>query len=113
MSSATNEAAPIYSTLGGDPDLGELVEMYVDEMPERIASLEQAFSNGDQESLQSLKRAAHQLKGAGESYGFSQLTPLAAAVEYSVRDGEPEEAIFNSLKELVAVCKRVRSGIPE
>jgi len=100
MSSATNETAPIYSTLGGDPDLGELVEMYVDEMPERIASLEQAFSSGDQESLQ---RAAHQLKGAGESYGFCQLTPLAAAVEYSVRDGEPEEAILKSLKELVDV----------
>ena len=109
MSSITNEADPIFSSLGGDPDLGELVEMYVDEMPERIASLEQAFSSGDRESLQ---RAAHQLKGAGESYGFSQLTPLAAAVEYSVRDGEPEEAVLKSLNELVDVCKRVRSGVP-
>jgi len=109
MSSATNEKSPIYSTLGGDPDLGELVEMYVDEMPERIAAFEQAFSSGDQESLQ---RAAHQLKGAGESYGFSQLTPVAAAVEYSVRDGDPEEDILKLLNELVDVCKRVRSGEP-
>ena len=109
MPATTNEKTPIYSSLGGDPDLGELVEMYVDEMPERIASLEQAFSSGDRESLQ---RAAHQLKGAGESYGFSQLTPLAATVEYSVRDGDPEEAIQKSLEELVGVCRRVRSGEP-
>lgn len=107
MPSAIEEKTPIYSSLGTDPDLGELVEMYVDEMPERIASLEQAFSSGDRESLQ---RAAHQLKGAGESYGFSQLTPLAAAVEYSARDGDPEEAIKKSLEELVDVCSRVRSG---
>jgi len=110
MTPVAKEKTPIYSILGADPDLGELVEMYVDEMPERISLLEQAFSSGDRESLQ---RAAHQLKGAGESYGFSQLTPLAAAVEYSARDGDPEEAIREALEGLVDVCKRVRSGEPE
>ncbi len=109
MSSLTNEAAPVYSALGSDPDLGELVEFYVEEMPERVAALEEAFSSGDRESLQ---RAAHQMKGAGESYGFSQLTPLASALEFSVCDGEPEEAILTSLKALVDVCKRVRAGEP-
>ena len=109
MTSATNENTAIYSTLGGDPDLGELVEMYVDEMPDRIAALEQAFSSGDQEALQ---RAAHQMKGAGQSYGFDQLTPLAAAVEYSVRDSEPEENIRKVLQELVDVCQQVRAGEP-
>jgi len=110
MTSATNEKTPLYSTLGGDPDLAELVEMYVDEMPDRIAALEQAFFSDDQELL---LRAAHQMKGAGESYGFKQLTPLAAALEYSVRDGEEEAAIRNSLEELVDVCRRVRSGEPD
>ena len=110
MTSATNEKTPIYSALGRDPDLAELVEMYVDEMPDRIATLEQAFLSDDQELLQ---RTAHQMKGAGESYGFKQLTPLAAALECSVRDGDEETAIRNSLEELVDVCRRVRSGEPD
>ena len=29
----------IYSSLGTDPDLGELVEMFVDEMPDRVSTL--------------------------------------------------------------------------
>lgn len=98
-----------YSTFGADPDLGELVEMYVDDMPDRIAAMEQSFSSGDLETLQ---RTAHQMKGAGESYGFAQLTLLAAAVEYSVEGGGPEESIQQKLHELVDVCKRVRAGMP-
>lgn len=106
---SSSEIDAIYSTLGGDPELGELVEMYVDEMPERIATFEQAFSSDDQEALQ---RAAHQMKGAGQSYGFDQLTPLAAAVEYAVRDGEPKEKILKLVEELIGVCHRVRAGQP-
>ncbi len=110
MTLTTNEKSAVYSTLGDDPDLGELVEMYVDEMPERIAALEEAFQSSDQESLQ---RAAHQLKGAGQSYGFDPLTPLAAAVEYAARDKEPEENIRKVLDELLDVCSRVRAGVPD
>ena len=109
MTSATNEKGAVYSTLGDDPDLGELVEMYVDEMPERIATLEEAFESGDRELLQ---RSAHQLKGAGQSYGFDPITPLAAAVEYAIRDEEPEENIRKALDELLDVCGRVRAGTP-
>jgi len=57
--------------------MGELVEMFVDEMPERIALLGEALASGDRESLE---RTAHQMKGSAGSYGFDQLTPYAAAV---------------------------------
>ena len=107
MSVAENSA--IYSSLGGDPDLGELVEMFVEEVPDRIATLNEAFSSKDLEGLQ---RTAHQMKGAGQSYGFDILTPLAAALEYAVRDNEPEEAILKTLDALIDACQRVCAGEP-
>jgi len=97
----------IFSDFGGDIDMGELVEMFVDEMPERIALLGETLASGDMESL---KRTAHQMKGAVGSYGFDQLTPYAAAVESSVRDGQPEEQIRQAVGELIDLCQRCRAG---
>ena len=110
MSATQQNAEFIYSDLGTDPDFGELVEMYVEEMPDRVATLQQAHAAADTELLQ---RTAHQLKGASGSYGFPMLTPYAAALEYAVRDDEPEEAILKALNELIDVCGRLRSGAPQ
>ncbi len=80
----------IYSLLGGDPDLGDIVEMFVDEMPGRTATLLDQLNAGDWEGLQ---RTAHQLKGAAGSYGFGPILRSAAQVENAVRDGEPAERV--------------------
>ena len=109
MMSSMPETTAIHSTMGADPDFAGLVEMYVDEMPGRIEVLEQAFKGGNMEDL---CRIAHQVKGAAGSYGFDPLTPLAAALETSVRDGEPEEAILKNLQDLLGACRQVRTGSP-
>jgi HPt (histidine-containing phosphotransfer) domain-containing protein len=108
MALAAHNSA-IYSSLGADPDLGELVALFVEEMPERISRLQQALTKGDREDLY---HAAHQLKGAAGSYGFGQLTPLAAAVERAARDNEPEGALRKALQELISLCQQVRAGMP-
>jgi HPt (histidine-containing phosphotransfer) domain-containing protein len=110
MTSATQNTT-IHSSMADDPDFGELVDMYVDEMPDRITALEEAFDSGDMEVL---RRAAHQMKGAAGSYGFDQLTPYAAAaaVEAQAHDGEPEENIQKTVQELLDICRLVRAGTP-
>ena len=110
MDPTTLQPDVIYSELGADPDMGELVEMYVDEIPDRISTLRQAHASGDAALLQ---RTAHQIKGASGSYGFTQLTPFAAKLEYAVRDGEPEERIVQALDALVAMCGKLRAGTPD
>jgi len=110
MTSATPGYETIHSSMADDPDYGELVVLYVDEMPDRIAALEQAFDSGNMEDL---RRAAHQMKDAAGSYGFDQLTPLAAAVECTVRNGELEDNIQKTLRDLIDLCRRVRAGAPE
>jgi HPt (histidine-containing phosphotransfer) domain-containing protein len=110
MTSSIQDIAPIYSSFGGDPLLGEIVELYVAEMPDRVAALERAFSLSDNEAL---RRSAHQMKGAAGSYGFDSLTEFAAKLEAAVRDGRPREQIQQALHELTERCRRIRGGTAE
>lgn len=96
-------ATLLHSSLAGDPDLQDLVEMFVEEMPERAAALETGFGQG----AEALGRVAHQIKGAAGSYGFDQLTEPARHLESCCREGAAEEAIRTSLDELLALCRRV------
>jgi HPt (histidine-containing phosphotransfer) domain-containing protein len=100
---------PVYSHLAADPDLGELVEIFVEEMPERINALETQARGCD---WQGLTRTAHQLKGAAGSYGFTALTPCAAKLESVARAGRQEDEILASLRELLDLCRGVRAGTP-
>ena len=107
---STGISEPLYSRLGGDKDLGDIVTMFVDEMPDRLATLTATLETGD---LESVGRTAHQLKGAAGSYGFDEITPFAAQLEAAVRDGGTEEAIRQAADELIGICQRVRDGAPQ
>jgi histidine phosphotransfer protein HptB len=109
MTQVYTDAECIYSRLGSDPDLGDLVGMFVEELPQRVAALLDHLSKRDWESLQ---RGAHQMKGAAGSYGFDAVSPAAGRVESAVRKGEPEEQIRQSVAELASLCGRVRCGQP-
>lgn len=102
-------SAFVYSDLAADPDLNELVEMFVQEMPDRINALETQARSGD---WQQLTRTAHQIKGAAGSYGFKAITPYAARLEDAARRGCPEHEILAALGELLGLCRRVRCGLP-
>ncbi len=42
---------PLYSTLGGDPDLGDLVTLFVEEMPDRVANILDLLDRSEWEEL--------------------------------------------------------------
>ncbi|HZZ74005.1 MAG TPA: Hpt domain-containing protein [Pirellulales bacterium] len=102
--------APLYSTLAADPDLGELVEMFVGEMPDRARCLAGLWAAGE---LDALQMAAHQLKGSAGGYGFPQLTASAARLEGSLREQAAPEILRDRTNELVALCGRARAGTGE
>ncbi len=110
MNELCGQNTPVYSTFGDDPDLGELVEMFVEEMPDRVENL---ISQFDARNWGDLGRAAHQMKGAAGSYGFDVLTPCAARLEALVRGNEPEDQIKQGLDALTELCNRVRPGVGE
>src|SRR5688572_15548891 len=98
-----------YSTLADDPDLAEIVELFVAELPHRLAHVCEALEAGD---LAGVARIAHQIKGAGGSHGFAQLTPVAAQLERVAKGGAPLEAVRMAVDDLVVACGKVRSGLP-
>ena len=97
----------VYSSLAADPELGEIVGMFVEEMPGRVATL---LGHLDKKDWDRLRQSAHQLKGAAGSYGFAAISPCAGRLEGVIRDGEPEERIREAVNELVDLCGRVRCG---
>ncbi len=99
----------LYSSLATDPVLGEIVEMFVDEMPSKIGNLLALADAGDWGSL---GRTAHQLKGAFGSHGFGQITSNAFRLETAARDGGSPDEILDALNELVEMCRCVRAGTP-
>lgn len=109
VSSVASLPEQLYSCFGDDPDLGEIVTMFVEEMTERVANFQRAF---DEQNWDELCRAAHQLKGAAGSYGFDQLTPFAARLELVLREKGQTTEVREALEDLAALCRRVRSGRP-
>jgi signal transduction histidine kinase/CheY-like chemotaxis protein/HPt (histidine-containing phosphotransfer) domain-containing protein/ferredoxin len=103
-------ATLLYSQLAADPDMGELVEMFIQEMPDRINALTTQARSRDWDQL---ARTAHQLKGTAGSYGFPVITPYAARLESAARETRQEEPILLALDELLRLCHRLRSGVPQ
>lgn len=100
----------IRSRFADDPDMQPIVEMFVDEMPERIASLRSAWEASE---IERLRRLAHQLKGSGGGYGFPALGDAAGRLEAAIQQlaGGGSLASLERLRqefdELVGLCQRV------
>ncbi len=109
MESCAETGQILFSTLAEDPDLAEIVEMFVDEMPDRVENILNCLQSEDWDGL---RRASHQLKGAAGSYGFSAITPCAGVLESVVRQTRPEDEIRKAVDELVSMCRSVRAGTP-
>jgi histidine phosphotransfer protein HptB len=100
----------LYSSLADDPYLGEIIDQFVDAMSDRVDELRARLAAEDWESL---RRAAHQLKGSAGSYGFGAVGEAAAILEDAIGHAEPEERITQTAQELIAMCGCVRTGKPK
>lgn len=95
---------PIRSEFANDAGMRELVEMFVQDMPQKIQALQEALASGE---LTSLRRLAHQMKGACGGYGFSTLGEEAGKLEAALDSSQDLEAVQARVNELVSMCSRV------
>ena len=99
------ETEPLVSTLGEDPDLGELVDEYVTALRGRMADIECAAAAGDRQRTEVL---AHQMVGSAGMHGFRTIGEAARRLEQVARDGS-EEVVAACVQELAALCARARA----
>lgn len=109
MPASCDSVVWIYSTLGGDPDLGGLVAEFVAGLTNRQAALCRCRVAEDWSELQ---RIAHQLKGAAGSYGFDELTESAARLESALLQEPTERNVAPPFAALLECCGRIRAGTP-
>jgi HPt (histidine-containing phosphotransfer) domain-containing protein len=97
----------IYSSLASDPDLSVLVAEFVQNIPARLAQIDDCFARGDRDQLCT---RLHQLKGACGSYGFHPLTPLATELEKQLLDGNEPAELTANWQRFKAACARMSPG---
>jgi histidine phosphotransfer protein HptB len=107
MSQPQLDSPLLHSSLANDAVLSEMVELFVEEMPDRVARLQKHFEAADWDGL---RRAAHQMKGAAGSYGFDQLTPYAADLEAQLSQRAEVEEVARALATLVTQCGHVTAA---
>lgn len=82
--------APLHSQiLSDDADLRDIVEEFVAGLAGRIEKMSAALQAHD---LAQLQRLAHQLKGAGGSYGYPEISEVGATIEARLRAQDAGDA---------------------
>jgi HPt (histidine-containing phosphotransfer) domain-containing protein len=113
VGSAASVIEPLLSTYADDPEMGELIGMFVGELPKRLAELEASAAAHD---CAALARLAHQIKGAAGGYGYGSITDAARALETLARESAAAplasaERVRAVLDELTALCGRAVTGL--
>lgn len=104
LAPAPTACPPLRSSFADDPDMAELVEYFVGEVPQRLESLQALCESGDREGVQ---RLAHQLKGACAGYGFEEVGIAAASVEGPLKGEAGLDDVRDQIDELTELLRRV------
>jgi len=101
-----NEPEAIYSEYADDPDLVDLIEDFTSELENEINAMKESFDQGNYDKLRSL---AHQIKGAGGSYGYQLLTDVSKVLEKAATVNDTETCMI-TLKKLTTICQAIVKG---
>jgi HPt (histidine-containing phosphotransfer) domain-containing protein len=97
----------LVSSFADDEDMKEIVHQFVRGLPERSAAVVRACEVRDWTTV---KRLAHQLKGAAGGYGFAGITDAAKDVEQAVEDALDAPSLQLRVETLADLCRRARAA---
>lgn len=107
MQSATAQEPLVSRLVRDDPEMADIVSDFVSLLPKRIELLRQAWQRQAWDELCTL---AHQLKGAGGSYGYPAISALGATMEQGFK-AQQTDRIEDWLSELRALAQAARAGL--
>jgi HPt (histidine-containing phosphotransfer) domain-containing protein len=106
MNKNESGSEPIQSDFEGDPQMRDLIDLFVSEMPSKASRLSDLF---DGQQVDDLQRMAHQLKGAAGGYGFGSISEAAADLEQTLKAQDELESARSQVEQLIDLCQRTRS----
>lgn len=106
LNQRSREVTPLRSSFADDPDMAELVDFFVEEVPNRLRSIQAYCESGDRDGV---RRLAHQLKGACAGYGFEEVGLAAAKLEQPLKNDATLDDVREQIDELTELLRRVVS----
>jgi HPt (histidine-containing phosphotransfer) domain-containing protein len=99
---------PLYSDLSSDPDMHELLDLFVGEMPARARRIAALFGTHDWKGLAG---EAHKLRGAAGGHGFRALGIAAGELEellraHAGREADAHDDVRVRVDQIVSMCRR-------
>jgi len=101
--------------LGGDDFLGEVIDAFLGDAPELIATLRRSL---EEQNTEELRRSAHTLKSNGATLGAEEFAELCRTLEQRAKAGELDGAselvdrIEREYRPLEEALCALRSGSP-
>jgi CheY-like chemotaxis protein/HPt (histidine-containing phosphotransfer) domain-containing protein len=92
------------SAFADDKDMTDVLAEFIRGLPAQVKQIEQMLWESDAVAL---KRAVHQLKGAGGGYGFPSVTELAGSAEQQIIEGQSVAAVEKQVRELIDVIRSI------
>lgn len=96
----SNNEAPIYSALlETEPEFQDVVDVFLEKLPELIESIRNSFEQGNWDKL---KDELHRVKGVSGNYGYNELMKLVAKGEFvaTSKDRQAFITLFEEIKEI-------------
>ena len=102
----------IHSTFADDPEMRELIGLFITEMPGKVAELRRVVAAGD---LAKLRKVAPILRGTSGGYGFPSLGSTAGRIEdlltsqsnESSKAADALDRVKADVDRLIDLCSRV------
>jgi len=102
--------SPIVSSLlEEEPDIADLLQGFIDRLPETIAGIRKTLESGDKDLL---IEEVHDLKGVSGNYGYKVLFELCQKMEFEIHANRLR-SLGDMLDRMEKIIGRIRMGLPE
>jgi CheY-like chemotaxis protein len=99
-------SALISSLVRDNPEMSDILLFFVDELPKYVSLLKDNSNTGNWSEV---KKTAHDIKGFGGSYGFTDLTQLGKQIEFQLAKSDYKE-VLASTDALERMADRILKG---
>ena len=97
---------PLYSTIGDDDPVNEILMKFLGDLPRMILTLEKSLREADSDSCRSICRS---LACSASPLGFASIGEIASHADRALSGGSGIRNAAADIRQLIIACRRIRS----